>query len=473
MILSPKHFFSGLSALVEEDTNNLYVRLLKFLALPSVLLGLIFILAVVQPAKAAPPTQGGTVGPVAQRNGVTLEKRASADTIPLGQIVTYTVTIQNDSARTINPTLTDALPELPAGLALQTGTISATTGLIQAKDNVVTWSGSLAPGEEATVVYEAIPPSTSAAGRTLENVTSLTFGETTLEAGVSITTATPERGVWGYFVNFIAMALVLLDTVLEQARIPYAFGFSIILFTVLVRVVTFPLNMQQIRSSKAMQELQPRIKELQEKYKNDKEKLAQEQMRIYKEAGVNPLGGCLPTLVQMPIWFALYQGLIQLSHEGLLGQGFFWIPSLAGPSNGGLEWLWPLPPAIGWGAAVAYLVLPVLLVVSQLYMQDMMTPPNPDPQQASMNQMMKFMPFMFGYFALVVPSGLTLYWFTSNILTMVQQYFTKTHLTPAPAASGGPPVSSPIPTASPIPATSEETKKDKNAKAKRKSGRKR
>ena len=112
---------------------------------------------------------------------------------------------------------------------------------------------------------------------------------------------------------------------------PYAFGFSIILFTLVVRLATFPLNMQQIKSSKAMQELQPRMKEMQEKYKNDREKLAQEQMALYKEAGVNPLGGCLPTLVQMPIWFALYQSLTQLSHEGLLYEGFFWIPSLAGP----------------------------------------------------------------------------------------------------------------------------------------------
>jgi YidC/Oxa1 family membrane protein insertase len=277
----------------------------------------------------------------------------------------------------------------------------------------------------------------------------------------------------------VALALVFFDRSLAQVGIPYAFGFAIILFTVVVRLATFPLNVQQIRSAKAMQELQPRLKELQEKYKNDKEKLAQEQMRLYKEAGVNPLGGCLPTLVQMPIWFALYQALIQLSHEGLLAEGFLWIPSLAGPvadRTGGLSWLWPLPPSIGWGPALAYLVLPVLLIVSQLYMQQMMTPANPDPQQASMNSVMKFMPFMFGYFALVVPSGLTLYWFTSNLLAIVQQYFTKTQISGAPAGVTGAPISSssaPVPN-SPVPATSgEEVSKEKDAKAKRKSRRKR
>jgi YidC/Oxa1 family membrane protein insertase len=223
-----------------------------------------------------------------------------------------------------------------------------------------------------------------------------------------------------------------------------------------------------------MQELQPRMKELQEKYKNDREKLAQEQMALYKEAGVNPLGGCLPTLVQMPIWFALYQALTQLSHEGLLYEGFFWIPSLAGPvtdQGGGMSWLWPLPPSIGWEAALAYLVLPVLLVVSQFYMQQMMTPPNPDPQQASMNSMMKIMPLMFGYFSLIVPSGLTLYWFTSNILALIQQYFTQTNKKPATAPAGAP-LRTPV-TASPIATNSEENSKDTNVKPKRKSRRKR
>jgi YidC/Oxa1 family membrane protein insertase len=200
-------------------------------------------------------------------------------------------------------------------------------------------------------------------------------------------------------------------------------------------------------------------------------------MALYKEAGVNPLGGCLPTLVQMPIWFALYQALTQLSHEGLLYEGFFWIPSLAGPpvsQTGGIlpAWLWPLPPSIGWGAAVAYLILPVLLVVSQFYMQQMMTPPNPDPQQASMNSMMKIMPIMFGYFSLIVPSGLTLYWFTSNILALIQQYFTQTSMKPA-TASAGTRLSAPVAASSPVAANPEENSKDTHVKSKRKSRRKR
>ena len=120
---------------------------------------------------------------------------------------------------------------------------------------------------------------------------------------------------------------------------------------------------------------------------------------------------------------------------------------------------------------MAYLVLPVLLVVSQFYMQQMMTPPNPDPQQASMQSMMKIMPIMFGYFSLIVPSGLTLYWFTSNILALIQQYFTQTSMKPATTPAGAP-LRAPV-TASPIATNVEEDNKNTNVKSKRKSRRKR
>ncbi len=464
---------------------------LKLLILPLIFIGLLALFALVkQPATAAPPDKPDRVIPsIAQSAGVTLEKKASAEAVPLGQVVTYTVTIKNEGRETINPTLTDALPQPPEGLGLQPASITVTVGTVQTDNNTVKWSGSVGPGEEVKVSYSAIPPSIVQPGRTLKNVATLTFGSTTLEASATITTQTPERGFWCGFmvpcflVDFTNLTLVYLDGVLANAGLPYAFGFAIILFTLAVRVVTYPLNMQQIKSSKAMQELQPKMKELQEKYKNDREKLAQEQMRLYKEAGVNPLGGCLPMLVQMPVWISLYVSLIQLSTEGLLNEGFFWIPSLAGPTTsacngvGGIlpPWLSPFPfgePCIGWGQALAYLVLPVLLVVSQYYMQQMMTPPNPDPQQASMNSMMKIMPVMFGYFSLIVPSGLTLYWFTSNILALIQQYFTQGGLKPA-IVPAGKPISAPVP-ASSMTTNSEEMKQETtHVKTKRKSRRKR
>jgi YidC/Oxa1 family membrane protein insertase len=227
--------------------------------------------------------------------------------------------------------------------------------------------------------------------------------------------------VWQAFIGLIAGALTTLANLIAGLGIPYSFGFAIILFTLIVKLITLPLTFQQLRASRAMQQLQPEIQELQKKYKGDREKLSQAQMEKYKEAGVNPLGGCLPTLVQLPVWFALYQALYNLASQGVLNQGFLWIPSLAEPRD--LSWLWPLPPSVGWATAAAFLVLPILTVVSQIVVQKMMTPLNADPQQASMNQMMMFMPIMFGFFALQVPQGLALYWVTSNIFSLIQQYF--------------------------------------------------
>lgn len=461
-------------------------NVIRVLSLPLIILGIIFFLALNGPATAAPPDASDkAIGRVAEKAGVTLEKQPGAEVIPLGQVISFTVTIKNDSRETINATLTDELPPVPEGLALQSNSttpISATAGTVQAEGNTLVWSGSVAAGEQVTITYGAIPPTTSTPDRELTNVAVLQFGNNTLEASATITTQAPDLNIWRSFVNFIAIALVFFDEALISIRVPYAFGFAIILFTVVIRAATFPLNMQQIKSSKAMQELQPQLKAMQEKFKGDREKLAQEQMRLYKEHGVNPLGGCLPMIVQMPIWFALYQALIQLAGEGLLSEGFFWIPSLAGPVSsygGGMGWLWPLPPSIGWVNAIAYLVMPVLLIVSQFYTQKLMTPPSSDPQQAQMQNIMKFMPLMFGYISLIVPSGLTLYWFTSNLLGVAQHYFTRTQLNqPSVKTESGSktPVSANVVPADGPSSESEESgtsKKQRHGKSKRKSKRKR
>lgn len=455
------------------------MRVLKYLFFVISIVGLVSLLLFSQPATASPPDAPVTVGK-AQEAGVTLEKSVSDDRVSLGSVVTYTVTIKNDSGEAIDATLTDVLPALPDGLSLQNDSVTATVGIAEALNNSVVWTGNLESGSEATVIYTAIPPSTSSVQDRVENVAVLDFNGLTLQDEAVIATEPRSFGIWGRFVNFIGVALVFFDKILESINMPYAFGFAIILFTVMVRAATFPLNMQQIKSSKAMQELQPKLKEIQEKNKGDREKLAQAQMALYKEHGVNPLGGCLPMLVQMPIWIALYQALIQLSGEGLLNQGFFWIPSLAGPVStwgGGLGWLWPFPPSIGWPNALSYLVMPVLLVVSQLFMQNQMTPPSTDPQQQQIQSIMKFMPLMFGYFALIVPSGLTLYWFTSNILGVAQHYFTKTKFdtkpkTVEPAVGSSSPVPASASSSTPVSAaTPEGDKKRKNGKSKRKKSR--
>ena len=235
--------------------------------------------------------------------------------------------------------------------------------------------------------------------------------------------------MWDSFVvTPLTQGLIFLNDLIQGTGIPHSWGFAIILFTLIVKIVTLPLNLQQVRSMKATQELQPKLQELQKKYAKDKEKLAQAQMELYREHGVNPLGGCLPMLIQLPILFGLYQALYRLASTGeIVGQRFLWIPDLAFPTReAGIKWVWPpAPEFIGWTAAALYVILPVLTVVTQIAMQKMTTSPaaSQDPQQAAMQQTMLIMPFMFGFITLQVPSGLTLYWVISNIFSIIQQYF--------------------------------------------------
>jgi YidC/Oxa1 family membrane protein insertase len=182
-------------------------------------------------------------------------------------------------------------------------------------------------------------------------------------------------------------------------------GIAIILLTIIIRTLMLPLSLIQIRSQKSMQRLQPQLRELQQKYGNDRQRMAQEQMRLYKEGGVNPVAGCLPLVLQMPIWFALYSALITLANnDPSFQEGFLWIPSLAHPD--------PL------------YILPIVTGVTQWVVQRMSMMPTSDPQQQQMNRMMEFMPIMFFFFSLQVASGLALYWVISNLYTFVQQYFT-------------------------------------------------
>jgi YidC/Oxa1 family membrane protein insertase len=225
----------------------------------------------------------------------------------------------------------------------------------------------------------------------------------------------------------LTQGLIFLNDLIQGMGAPYSWGFAIILFTLIVKIATLPLSLQQIRSMRATQELQPKLQKLQKKHAKDKEKLAQAQMELYREHGVNPLGGCLPMLIQFPILIGLYQALYRLASTGeIVGQRFLWIPDLAFPTREiGLKWAWPpAPEFIGWAAAL-YLILPVLTVVTQVVMQRMTTSStaSQDPQQAAMQQTMLIMPFMFGFITLQVPAGLTLYWVTSNIFSMIQQYF--------------------------------------------------
>ncbi|CAM0877977.1 unnamed protein product [Alopecurus aequalis] len=226
--------------------------------------------------------------------------------------------------------------------------------------------------------------------------------------------------------------LKVLKGGLSTLHIPYPYGFAIILLTVLIKGATFPLTKKQVESALAMRSLQPQVKAIQERYAGDQERIQLETARLYKLSGVNPLAGCLPTLVTIPVWIGLYRALSNVANEGLLTEGFFWIPSLAGPttisarqSGQGISWLFPFTdghPPLGWSDTLAYLVLPALLVISQYVSAQIMQPSQSnDPSQQGAQTALKFLPLLIGYFALSVPSGLSLYWLTNNVLSSTQQ----------------------------------------------------
>ncbi|KAI4343349.1 hypothetical protein L6164_010710 [Bauhinia variegata] len=260
-----------------------------------------------------------------------------------------------------------------------------------------------------------------------------TIADATVSSSETVTTATEQSNDWlSGITSYMESILKVLKDGLSTLHVPYAYGFAIILLTILVKAATFPLTKKQVESAMAMRSLQPQIKAIQQRYAGDQERIQLETARLYKLAGINPLAGCLPTLATIPVWIGLYRALSNVADEGLLTEGFFWIPSLAGPTtisvrqNGsGISWLFPFVdghPPLGWSDTLAYLVLPLSLVVSQyISVQIMQSTQASDPNMKSSQTLTKLLPLMIGYFALSVPSGLSLYWLTNNILSTAQQ----------------------------------------------------
>ncbi|OIO83274.1 MAG: hypothetical protein AUK32_10260 [Candidatus Aquicultor secundus] len=187
----------------------------------------------------------------------------------------------------------------------------------------------------------------------------------------------------------------------------HSYGVAIILLTVAVRIFILPLTIKQTKSMYEMQKLQPKLKELQEKYKDNKEKLQQEMMKFYSENKVNPFGGCLPLILQLPIFFALFRML--LSNKELLNATSLGLQLGLKPS---------LALAHGVVVFIPYLILIILMAVTTYLPQKMMAT---DAQQQKMGLYM--VPLMV-FFAWSLPAGVLIYWVTTNIWTIAQQYIT-------------------------------------------------
>ena len=225
----------------------------------------------------------------------------------------------------------------------------------------------------------------------------------------------------------IANLMLLFYTFLGESTV-----LALAVLTLLINLLTLPLTLSQQRSARKMQEFQPELEKLQKKYAKDKERLAQEQMKLYKEAGINPMGGCLPLLIQMPIWFGLIGAIRYAIPSTPLEMFQFsphiykWLPGVVGivPLQStflGMDLGQPPSPAQWWSYA-----LPILVFGTSWLQQKLLTPPttgDTQSQAAMMSQQMQIMmPLMFMFFTLQYATGLSIYFVLSSVIRIAQYY---------------------------------------------------
>ena len=224
--------------------------------------------------------------------------------------------------------------------------------------------------------------------------------------------------LWNLLLQFMVNSLLFLYNVLG-----HNFALSIAVFTILVRLLTLPFTLPAQRTAKVQQEIQPELEQIRKKHAKDKEKQTQETMKLYKEKGINPMMGCLPMLLQLPIMFAFYQSIVKA-----LANTPLQMVSLGQFASASLSQLVPLGSRFLWwdlGYPDHTYVLPILVVATTWLQQKMSTPPSStDSQAASMSQSMQItMPLMFGFITLNLASGLAVYFVISNLVGIVIQYF--------------------------------------------------
>ena len=194
------------------------------------------------------------------------------------------------------------------------------------------------------------------------------------------------------------------------SKATHSYGIGIIILTLIIRLLMFPLYRTQLQSMKKMQEIGPEMKRLQERYKNDKQKLAEEQMRLYREKGVNPMVSCLPMLLQLPLLYAFYDMLRGFKYNlPGLSTRFLWLPTL--------------------GHQDPYLILPILGGLSTYWQTKISMSLQAGMGAGQMQFMTYLMPLFMFYIFWRLPSGLAVYWVVSNVATILQQYLTIGSLT--------------------------------------------
>ena len=195
--------------------------------------------------------------------------------------------------------------------------------------------------------------------------------------------------------NIVQQVITFLYGLTNMLGVP-SYGLAIVIMTVIVKLILYPLTKKQIESTKAMMSIQPKMKEIQEKYKDDKQRLNMELANLYKNEGVNPLAGCLPLLVQMPIMIGIFYGIRDFSYAG--PSNFLWMETISNPD--------PM------------YILPILSALTTFVQSKQTMPDTSSPQNKIM---LYFMPLFIGYISLNFPAGLVIYWVVMNIMQIGQQ----------------------------------------------------
>eukprot|EP00429_Kryptoperidinium_foliaceum_P068025 CAMPEP_0176064096 /NCGR_PEP_ID=MMETSP0120_2-20121206/31968_1 /TAXON_ID=160619 /ORGANISM="Kryptoperidinium foliaceum, Strain CCMP 1326" /LENGTH=392 /DNA_ID=CAMNT_0017397669 /DNA_START=223 /DNA_END=1401 /DNA_ORIENTATION=- len=262
--------------------------------------------------------------------------------------------------------------------------------------------------------------------------------------------AQSNNGWFGFLTGPIEFLLQAIHSLLVTVGMSAdAWGLTIVAMTVVIKLATYPLTKTQLESTNKMQALQPAIKDIQAKYQSNPEVMNQKIAEMYQANNVNPLAGCLPSLVQIPIFIGLYRAVLDLAKENKLDEPFLWLPNLEGPVYGadptkGSAWLfegWTNgAPSLGWDDTIAFLILPVFLVVSQYVSMELMQPKD-GPAQG--NAVLKVLPLMIGWFSLNVPAALCVYWVTNNIITTATSVLIRNSMKVETVSAGGSATASP------------------------------
>ena len=236
-------------------------------------------------------------------------------------------------------------------------------------------------------------------------------------------------GWWGTYIKTVEDGIFTLHDFFSSLNLPFPYGLSIFCFVLGVKIVTLPLNWSQLSSSASVKAIKPQQDLVRKWYGDNKDMLNMQTGQLYEKNNVNPLAGCLPSLAQIPVFLGVYYSVTAIAKAKIYSEGFLWIPSLSGPiadRREGISWLtegWvDGVPRLGWEDTLAYLTIPAILVCTQtaaLYLLGSFEALEESGDQATQSTaiVLRFLPFMLGWFAMNAPAGLGLYWVFNNILT--------------------------------------------------------